>query len=153
MWPRSLNRNAEAMSNETGRGGAVLERPVSDAMHAGTVTCPPDTPLDEVARTMAEKRIHCVIVRSEDDTAFDGRLWGVVSDLDLVGAARGGLNHQTAGTTAATPVVTVHENESLERSAQLMLEHETTHLVVVDDDDHPVGVLSTLDIARIVGGW
>jgi CBS domain-containing protein len=32
-----------------------------------------------------------------------------------------------------------------------MAEHETSHLVVVDPStDRPVGVLSTLDVARVV---
>jgi CBS domain-containing protein len=41
--------------------------------------------------------------------------------------------------------------ETLERAAQLMNEHEITHLVVVDPSTKdPVGVLSTLDIAGVV---
>ncbi len=29
-----------------------------------------------------------------------------------------------------------------------MVEHQVTHVVVVDDDDHPRGVISTLDVAE-----
>ena len=33
-----------------------------------------------------------------------------------------------------------------------MLEHAVTHLVVVDPErDRPVGMISTLDVARLVG--
>ena len=39
-------------------------------------------------------------------------------------------------------------DETLERAAQLMAENAVAHLVVVDPDTgHPVGVLSTLDVA------
>jgi CBS domain-containing protein len=49
-------------------------------------------------------------------------------------------------------VVTVSPQETLDRAAQLMLEHSTDHLVVVDPLElRPVGVLSTLDIAAVVG--
>ena len=48
---------------------------------------------------------------------------------------------------AATEIVTVEPSEHLDRVVQLMNEHEVTHLVVVDKD-FPVGVISSLDIAR-----
>ena len=35
---------------------------VVDAMRMGVVSCPPDTPIREVARIMATYRIHCVVV-------------------------------------------------------------------------------------------
>ena len=95
---------------------------------------------------MAERRVHCVVVTDEADAES---LWGVVSDLDLVAAAGvRELDEQSAGATAATAALMVSPDESLQRAAQLMTEHGTAHLVVVDPaSGHPVGVLSTLDVA------
>ena len=79
---------------------------------------------------------------SEDDETVGIELFGEqgrceVSDLD----------EQTAGGTAASPVVMVTPTETLERAAQLMTEHSTSHLVVVDVGLlKPVGVITTLDI-------
>jgi CBS domain-containing protein len=118
-------------------------------MHHGILTCPPETPLRTVARMMADYRVHCVAVYTDPDSDFDGRVWGIVSDLDLVGAADGDVEDRTAGGTAASPVVTTTPAETLERAAQLMREYATAHLVVVEPGaDRPVGILSTLDIAR-----
>ena len=116
---------------------------VADAMHVGVLTCDRDTPLLDVAATMARERIHCIVVES----AGGAEPWGVVSDLDLVAAATvRGLAEQTAGGSAATPVVMVAPAESLDRAAQLMTEHATSHLIVVDPAARaPVGVLSTID--------
>ena len=96
---------------------------------------------------MADRSIHCIVV--ENDTGDDGPFWGIVSDLDLVAAATvRDLDDQTAGGTAASPVVMVTPTETLERAAQLMTEHSTSHLVVVDIGLlRPVGLISTLDIA------
>lgn len=48
--------------------------------------------------------------------------------------------------------LTVDGGESLERAAQLMAEHEVTHLVVLDSETgHAVGVLSTHDLAGAIG--
>lgn len=118
---------------------------VSDAMHHGVLTCPQDTSLRDVARLMAHERVHCVVVTNETEAA--NGLWGVVSDLDLVAAASvRDLDEQVAGATAVTEALTVRPGETLQRAAQLMTEHGTSHLVVVDGRE-PVGVLSTLDIA------
>ena len=70
--------------------------------------------------------------------------------------ARGEIDAATAGRTAATQLVMVEPDESVARAAALMREHQVTHLVVVDGASAlPVGVLSTLDIAKAlsVGYW
>lgn len=122
-------------------------------MHPGVLTCPPETPLRDVARMMARHRIHAVIVFTEDSEAEDAvGLWGVVSDLDLAMAlAVDDVEGRTAGGTARTPVVTVHPDEPLDRVAELMKERRVTHVLVVStSSERPVGVVSTLDLARAI---
>lgn len=120
---------------------------VVDAMHHGVFACEREAPLSEVAATMARQHVHCIVV--DAGSGETGPPWGIVSDLDLVAAAIvRDLDHQSAGGSAGTPVVTVSPNETLERAAQLMTEHNTAHLIVVDPKlQRPLGVLSTLDIA------
>ena len=128
---------------------------VGDAMHAGVITCPHGTSLRAVARMMDAYKVHCVAVFDERDESAGDTLWGIVSDLDLAaGLAEGSIDERTVGETAASPVVTVSSRESLMRAAQLMAEHSSAHLVVVDPDSGlPAGVLSTLDLARVAAGW
>ena len=119
-------------------------------MHAGVHTCDREAPLSEVAATMARELIHCVVV--ESGSGESGPPWGIVSDLDLVAAALvRDLDEQTAGGSAATPVVMVAPHETLERAAQLMTEHGSSHLIVVEPQQQlPIGVLSTIDIAALL---
>jgi len=126
---------------------------VGEAMHAGVITCQPDTPLQAIARIMSDERVHCVIVLSApEEESLAGDLWGVVSDIDVAGAVSADDGSRTASNTAATPVVTVSPAETLTRAAQLMVEHSTGHLVVVDPTTgRPLGVISTLDVARVIG--
>jgi CBS domain-containing protein len=124
---------------------------VADVMHRGVVTCEVETPLAKVAQMMVGHRIHCVVVK--DARAEQGLPpWGVVSDLDLAAAvAHEQVEGQTAGSVAATPALTISLRETLNRAAQLMSENEVTHLVVVEPrTERPVGVISTLDVARMV---
>lgn len=132
-------------------GPASARIHVFDAMHRGVLTCPRDASLSHVAELMASHSVHCVVVTDE---AKDGELlWGIVSDLDLAAAASvRDLDEQTAGGTAATAPLTIEPGETLQRAAQLMTEHGTAHLVVVDMRRLPVGVISTLDVAAALGG-
>jgi CBS domain-containing protein len=72
-----------------------------------------------------------------------------VSDLDVVAAAASG-EEPSALQTAATEPLAVSADERLARAAQLMAEHGVSHLVVLDAaSGHPIGVLSTLDVATV----
>jgi CBS domain-containing protein len=115
---------------------------VGEAMNAGVLTCLPVTPLRTVARMMARHRVHAIVVFGTDDKLHP---WGVISDLDLVAAIG---THANAGTVAASPVVTAKPDLALMKAAQLLAENETSHLLVISDSGLPIGVLSTLDIAR-----
>jgi CBS domain-containing protein len=130
----------------------VREATVFDEMHAGIISCAPETPLRKVAQLMSDHRVHGIFVfdygREDDETR---ELWGIVSDLDVVAAALGDLDARTAGDSAVTPLVTVTSDEPLERAAQLMAETGSSHVAVIDSLTHrPAGVLSTLDVARAV---
>jgi CBS domain-containing protein len=122
---------------------------VAGAMTTGVIKCAPETPLRSVARIMATRHVHAVYVfdyGDEDDETV--ALWGLVSDLDLV-AACPVIGERTAGNSSVTPLVTIRSDEPLDRAAQLMAENSTAHLAVLDPvTKRPVGVLSTLDIAR-----
>ena len=123
---------------------------VLDAMRPGVITCTPDTGLDVVARIMAMNHIHAVVV-SALGAAPAATAWGIVSDTDITRFAAT-ADVQTAGSIANTDLVTVPADESLERAAQLMAEHGIAHLVAVDSGGMPVGVLSSLDVAAVIGG-
>ncbi|HEY3962655.1 MAG TPA: CBS domain-containing protein [Gaiellaceae bacterium] len=115
-------------------------------MTEGIVNCAPDAPLRTVARLMAQHRVHAVYVFSNG-----GKLWGVVSDLDLVAAARGELDSLTARDACVTPLLAIASDEPLERAARMLAEHGVAHLAVLDRaTGYPCGVLSTLDIARLI---
>jgi CBS domain-containing protein len=125
---------------------------VGDAMSHGLISCTPETPLRVVARMMATYGVHAIFVDEhvdEDDEA--PRLWAFVSDLDLVAAARLDLDSLTAGATAVTPLVSVAADRSIADAGSLMAQYGIAHLAVTDPDfGRPIGVISTLDIARAI---
>jgi CBS domain-containing protein len=130
------------------------ELAVTDAMSSGLISCTPDTPLLSVARLMAEHHVHAIFVFDfgvEDDETVE--LWGLVSDLDVTAALCGDIEKRTARDSAVVPLVTITTTAPLEWAARLMAEHGVAHLAVLDaTSQRPVGVLSTLDIARAATG-
>jgi CBS domain-containing protein len=139
------------MMTEIERGLGTVS--VSEAMHAGVVSCPPETPLRDVARMMARFAIHAVVVYTEEAEGEEiVGLWGVVADADLVAAAAvDDLGGRTAGGTARTPLVMIYPHESMKRAAELMKEHRVTHLLVISpSSERPLGIVSTLDLARVL---
>lgn len=54
---------------------------------------------------------------------------------------------------ATTELVAVMPDDTLEMAARLMVEYGTAHLIVASPQSgFPVGIVSTLDIARIAAG-
>lgn len=127
---------------------AIEHSTVKDAMRPQVLTCPPDATLRDVARTMASEHVHSVIVSG---AGAGDRKWGIVSDMDLMRAAREDIDERTASWAAGSEFLSVSPDESLERALQMMVEHHATHIVVVDPEgDVPIGVLSTLDVAGLL---
>lgn len=122
---------------------------VGEVMRLGITTSPADVPLGAVARTMAEHRVHCVAVAG---IGRPGRrlTWGLIEALDLVRAAHRGALSDPAANIATTEPVAVTADESLSQVATLMVEHDTSHVVVVGHSGLPTGIISTFDVARVL---
>jgi CBS domain-containing protein len=136
-----------------GSSRVFADASVLDEMTSGVISCAPETPLRNVARLMAARRVHAVFVfdygREDDETT---ELWGIVSDLDVAAAATGDIDRRTAADSAVTPLVMVTSDTRLAQAADLMATSGSPHLAVLDPSTRrPVGVISTLDIARAVG--
>ena len=118
---------------------------VREVMHPGVIVCAPESPLRYAAGLMARHRIHAIVVWGDDE---EGGPWGVLTDTDVLAALGRRELDGSAGALAQTPMVTVSADEGVLRAAQLMRQHQVTHLVVTAWG-RPVGVVSTLDLARV----
>lgn len=126
---------------------------VLNALQMSLIDCEADADVRSIARAMAHNTVHCVVVRGieRQDRRGNRIRWGIVSDLDLMAGLRPGFDQATASELAASEVIVMNPSDTLEHAAQLMAEHETAHAVVVDAGE-PVGIISTLDVARFAAG-
>lgn len=134
-------------------GGRRLNEALAGAMmHPGIVTCAPDAPLWAVARSMAEHRVHCTAVAGVGEAGAHGRhfSWGLIDDMALVLAAHSGTLTQAAATIASAAPPAVKDSDTLDRAATLMVDDDAPHVVVIGPSGLPSGMISTLDVLRIV---
>ncbi len=131
----------------------MAELTVRDAMHEGVVSCSPDASLEEVAGLMRERGITGIVV------VKDAVAVGVISQTDLVNAAfvqpylrywRGMAAHHLM----SSPVVAVRPDAPLADAIEILRSRKIHRLVVTEaaeTGERPVGILSTTDIARVLG--
>lgn len=124
---------------------------VRDAMREGVVSCPPEASAVDVARLMATRHIHSVVVADLEHTASGGeRLrWGVASDMDVLKASGEQFDTLMASDIATIGAISVGPDTPLREAARCMADAGVSHLLVVDDG-RPVGVVSTLDVAGVL---
>ena len=115
-------------------------------MSAPVIVCPADTPLTTLARMMATRHVHAVVVIDDDANPV---AWRIVSDYAMAAAGAEAAD-RIAGDVAERPREAAEADWPLDRAARLMAQHGVTHLVVVDPSGRPTGMLSTLDLAGVI---
>jgi CBS domain-containing protein len=126
------------------RSPSVENARVSDAMNNAIVTCSPDAGLREMARLMASRHIHSVVISLGDPAQ-----WKLVSDVALAKSAI--TQPDATAQDLAVPATGISAQATLSRAIEVMREQGTSHLIVTDaENGQPTGMISALDIAGIV---
>ncbi len=148
-----------------------MAKTVGDVMTHDPITANRDTPLIEVIKILAEKRISGLPVVDET-----GKLVGVISETDLMWRETGATMppyimfldsviylenptqyerevHKALGETVgeamtAEHLVTIAADQPLRNAAQLMHDRKVHRLPVVDASDRVIGILTRGDIIR-----
>jgi CBS domain-containing protein len=120
---------------------------VGNLMSVDPVVIDAEAPITEAELLLKSYRISGLPV------VQDGALAGVVSQTDLLNARSSdliGANWERVRVRhlMTRPPVTVHLNTSVERAARLMLERHIHRLVVVDEEEEPIGVITSTDLLR-----
>ncbi|MET8944965.1 CBS domain-containing protein [Streptomyces sp. NPDC004542] len=135
---------------------------VGDVMTRDVVTVRPDTPFKEITSVLSTHGLSAVPVADEHGTPM-----GLVSETDLLrkqaaqpgeygGRAAPGWPHEKAKARAenaaglmTTPVVTAHAAWPVAQAARTMDHHRVRRLLVVDETDRIIGIVSRSDLLRV----
>jgi signal-transduction protein with cAMP-binding, CBS, and nucleotidyltransferase domain len=121
---------------------------ISELMHTPPVTCPIGMTVHEVARMMEGQNVGSVLV-------IDGvgYLAGIVTDRDLaircLGAGRSADVAVEEVMTRSVATVSLHADVS--DAAAIMAKRSIRRLPVVDELDHPHGMVTLDDLVRHLG--
>ena len=118
---------------------------VADVMRAGLITCQPDTPLRGAAQAMAANHVHALVLLDPGHEDPPGT-WRVVYDVDVLKLAAAG-GGDTRAIDAAREPVTIRMDASAKEAAERMYQQGTRHLIALDEEKRPAGVVSSLDLA------
>jgi CBS domain-containing protein len=123
---------------------------IRDLMSQPVVTCPSECTADVPARLMWE--FDCGVIPLVDQ---EGRVTGIVTDRDLCMAAlmQGKPLYEIACDSVMTrDVICCSPEESIEAAELQMRDGRVRRVPVVDEDGHPVGLVSMNDLARLASG-
>ena len=117
-------------------------------MTKSPATCTRDTPLQEVARTMADEDCGAVpVVESEGSN----QPVGIVTDRDItVRVVARGQNaaEKTAADAMTEATITVRADADVDEATRTMKDRQVRRLLVTDDAGAIVGILAQADLAR-----
>lgn len=120
---------------------------VKEIMTAVPAVCGPETPLEEVARTMVGRDCGAIPVVNEGNTGVAG----IITDRDIVvRAVAEGRNplSLTAASCMTAPVFTIREDASLDDCTDLMESKKVRRVPVLSASGALVGIVAQADVAR-----
>lgn len=128
-----------------GKLGAALSH-VADVMHTGerVPLVAKGTPLPEAVSTLSRKHFGCVGILDED-----GRLCGIVTEGDMARNLTRNLSELVVDDIMTRSPKTVKPNVLATAALALLNKHSIGALIVVDDDNRPVGLIHFHDLLRI----
>lgn len=117
---------------------------VGDIVTRSLVTISQDKTVLDAAKLMVENNLGLLVVCDAKDKA---KLAGVVSERDIIRTiASGGKLTIPVNEISTKGVITVKSSSDVAEAAKAMNKNKIRHVVVVDDQDKLVGVVSMRDL-------
>jgi CBS domain-containing protein len=118
---------------------------VESIMSQNVQVCRRDQTALSALLLMRDHNIGCVPIVN------DGKLVGLVTDRDIalgMADANKSPSNLELAQIMTRAVHSVRRNDTIDEAESMMRAHRVRRLPVVDDDNHPIGMLSLDDIAR-----
>jgi CBS domain-containing protein len=96
----------------------------------------------DAIRIMYENNVGSLLILDK------GKLFGIFTERDLLKAVakKEDLNKPIEEFSTTKNLITIRGNESFRKAAELMAKHFIRHLIVVNGNNNPIGVVSIRDL-------
>ena len=122
---------------------------VSDILRKKLESVEERTSILEVAKKMKDRNVSSLVVV---DT--NGKPVGIVTERDII--TKVCINDVPTSTVISkeimsTPLITIKGSSSTSTAAEMMIKNNVRHLLVIDDDNDRIGIITPLDLTRNEG--
>jgi CBS domain-containing protein len=122
---------------------------ISDILRKKLESIEETTSIQEVANKMKDKNVSSLVV-----VDMSGKPVGLVTERDLVRKVC--INDVRTSTVTSkqvmsSPLITIKASSSTSIAADIMLKNNVRHLLIVDDGNKPIGIITPLDFTRHQG--
>src|SRR5215469_17388737 len=127
----------------------MLMASVSDILRKKLESVEETTSIQEVAMKMKDRNVSSLVVV---DT--NGKPVGIVTERDII--TKVCINDVPTSKVISneimsTPLITIEGNSSTSTAAEMMIKNDVRHLLVIDDRNKPIGIITPLDLTRNQG--
>lgn len=132
-------------ANDSSQEVGTMSLKVEDVMVKNVITIESDLSVKQAAESMNKHGIGCLIVCKKGDAV------GIVTERDLlkrVVAQAKDVKATKVKEIMSSPLTTVNPEIELEEAVKLMFQTKIKKLPVINDDKHPIGLVTSTDIAR-----
>ncbi|MDQ6992405.1 MAG: PAS domain S-box protein [Mariprofundus sp.] len=127
----------------------LVTKTIRNEMSRNIVTLTPSDSVKKALGIMDARHISCIVVVNADTKAI-----GMFSERDSARllAADSDLSALNMNDVMSTPLITMHEDDSVLDASQKMHQHSFRRMVIVDNANMPIGILTQFDVIRGLEG-
>ena len=126
----------------------MLRKQLNEILTPNVISVSPTTPVSEAIRTMRSNNISCIVVLEGNEPI------GIFTERNVVQvlAERGpDFDDREIRELMSSPVLTANKHTELYAAYNLLVTHKIRHLVVVDDENHAIGVVTQSNLIEYLG--
>jgi CBS domain-containing protein len=119
---------------------------ISDILRQKLESIEETTSIQEAAKKMKDRNVSSLVV-----VDMSSKPVGLVTERDLVRKVC--INDVRTSTVTSkevmsSPLITIKASSSISTAADMMLKNDVRHLLIVDDGNKPIGIITPLDFTR-----
>jgi len=119
---------------------------ISDILRKKLESVEDTTSIQEVAKKMKDRDVSSLVVVDPN-----GKPVGIVTERDII--TKVCINDIPTNTVISkeimsTPLITIKGRSSTSTAAEIMIKNDVRHLLVIDDRNKPIGIITPLDLTR-----
>jgi len=122
---------------------------ISDILRKKLESVEDTTSIQEVAKKMKDRDVSSLVVIDMDGTPL-----GIITERDIITKVcinDGPTNTVISKDIMSTPIITIKGSSSTSTAAEMMIKNDVRHLLVIDDESKPIGIITPLDLTRDQG--